>query len=41
MIQVNFPNIITIALCGALGYALLAGLPKLRAAVSSFSPGTV
>lgn len=29
MIQVNFANIVTIALAGMLGYALLAGLPKL------------
>ena len=31
VIQVNLPNVITIALAGMLGYALLAGLPKLQA----------
>lgn len=30
MIQLNMPNIITIALAGALGYALLAGFQQLR-----------
>lgn len=31
MIEVRLGNIVTIALAGALGYALLAGLPKLWA----------
>jgi hypothetical protein len=30
MIRVSLPNIITIALAGALGYSLLVGLQKLR-----------
>ena len=34
MIEVNFPNIVTIALCGMLGYALLAGVPKLRGLIA-------
>ena len=28
MIEVNLPNIVTIAICGALGYALVIGLAK-------------
>ncbi len=30
MIQLNLPNVITIALAGALGYALLAGIGVMR-----------
>lgn len=35
MIQINFSNIFTIALAGMLGYALLAGIPKLIALFNS------
>ena len=37
MIQINTPNVITITLCGALGYALLAGIPKLRSMFGTMS----
>lgn len=37
MIRVNLPNIITIALCGMLGYALLAGVTKTKALVTGAS----
>jgi hypothetical protein len=37
MLQVNVGNIITIALAGMLGYALLAGIPKLQAVLTGSS----
>jgi len=40
MIQINTPNVITITLCGALGYALLAGIPKLRGMFGTMSSGS-
>jgi hypothetical protein len=35
MIQVNFANILTIAIAGALGYALVAGAPAVLALIRS------
>lgn len=35
MIEIRLPNILTIMLCGLLGYALLVGLTK---AWANFSP---
>lgn len=37
MIKLSFANVITIALAGALGYALLAGFSKLQGAITTGS----
>lgn len=39
MIEVNLPNIITIAICGMLGYALLIGGMKLSQGLNGAKVG--
>lgn len=37
MIRIDLPNVVTIALAGALGYGVLVGLVKLKQIVSGAS----